>query len=236
MIKILCVSDTIDPLVYSTNIRKRYNDIDIVLAAGDLPMNYLGFIASSLNCPLLFVFGNHNLARYETFKHRHRDTPNDPLDRQWGGAEPAAERGSNSYLKRTFGSTYIGDKTTRVRNILFAGLGGSIRYNNGKNQYTDFQMYYKIIRLMPRLLMNKLLYGRFVDILLTHAAPREINDLDDPCHRGFRAFLWFIKLFRPRYVVHGHIHLYDSNTERVSHYLGAEVINVYGRYVLRLED
>jgi len=59
--KVLCVSDQIDPLVYSSNIKERYKDIDLVISAGDLPMEYLDFIVSSLNKPVLFVFGNHNL-------------------------------------------------------------------------------------------------------------------------------------------------------------------------------
>lgn len=224
MMNILCVSDTIDPLVYSSNIKRRYKDIDLVLGAGDLPMNYLGFIASSLNCPLLFVFGNHNLARYETFKGG--DRPD---------FDPKEEASSSTYyLRRTYGATYIGDKLMRVKGTLFAGLGGSARYNHGRNQYTEFQMYCKIIRLMPRLLLNKIRFGRFIDILLTHAAPRGVNDLNDSCHLGFRAFKWFIKMFRPAYLIHGHIHLYDFNAERVATYLNTTVINVYSRYVLKV--
>ena len=62
--KILCVSDQIDPLVYSSNIKERYKDIDFVISAGDLPMEYLDFIVSSLNKAVYFVFGNHNLNEY----------------------------------------------------------------------------------------------------------------------------------------------------------------------------
>ncbi|MEL3900248.1 MAG: metallophosphoesterase, partial [Treponema phagedenis] len=62
--KILCVSDEIDALVYNHNIRGRYADIDLIISAGDLPMEYLEFIVSSLNKPLLFVFGNHNLNEF----------------------------------------------------------------------------------------------------------------------------------------------------------------------------
>ena len=36
--KILCVSDQIDPLIYSVNIKERYRDVDLVISAGDLPM------------------------------------------------------------------------------------------------------------------------------------------------------------------------------------------------------
>ncbi|HKK47684.1 MAG TPA: metallophosphoesterase, partial [Alkalispirochaeta sp.] len=65
--KILCVADHIDPLVYSVTIKKRFADVDLVLSAGDLPMDYLGFIASSLNVTVGFVFGNHNLKELPTF-------------------------------------------------------------------------------------------------------------------------------------------------------------------------
>ena len=44
--KILCISDQIDPLIYSVNIKERYQDVDLVISAGDLPMEYLEFIKS----------------------------------------------------------------------------------------------------------------------------------------------------------------------------------------------
>ncbi|MGH0052338.1 MAG: metallophosphoesterase, partial [Sphaerochaetaceae bacterium] len=59
--KLLCIADETDPLVYSKNIASRYADIDAVIAAGDLPLKYYEFIISTLNKPLFFVFGNHNL-------------------------------------------------------------------------------------------------------------------------------------------------------------------------------
>ncbi|MBE6351231.1 MAG: metallophosphoesterase, partial [Spirochaetaceae bacterium] len=62
--KILCVSDQIDPLVYSNAIKERFSDIEIVFCAGDLPMEYIDFIVSSLNVPTYFVFGNHNLKEF----------------------------------------------------------------------------------------------------------------------------------------------------------------------------
>ncbi|MDX9810656.1 MAG: metallophosphoesterase, partial [Sphaerochaetaceae bacterium] len=59
--KILCVADESDPLVYSPNIAERYKDVDFVIAAGDLPLSYYEYIVTSLNKPLYFVFGNHHL-------------------------------------------------------------------------------------------------------------------------------------------------------------------------------
>jgi uncharacterized protein len=61
-VKILCVADEVDLLVYSSSIRKRFGDVDLILSAGDLPDEYLGFIASMLNRPLVSVAGNHDRA------------------------------------------------------------------------------------------------------------------------------------------------------------------------------
>ncbi len=219
--KILCVADHIDPLVYSITIKKRFSDVDLVLSAGDLPMDYLGFIASSLNVTVGFVFGNHNLKELSTF---------------YRPARTVLESTSLSHqLRNHFGATFLEDRVRNVEGLLIAGLGGSMRYNNGEHQFTEAQMYRRMLRLVPRLLWNKLVHGRYLDILLTHASPRGIHDKQDPCHLGFRSMLWFMRWFKPRYLLHGHIHLYDLNAERVTRYRETEVINVYDHYVIDLE-
>lgn len=216
--KILCVADHIDPLVYSTTIKTRFSDVDLVLGAGDLPMEYLGFIASSLNTPVGFVFGNHNLKELPTFSKKARSA----LD----------ATSLKAQLRNTFGATYLEDRVVRIHGLLIAGLGGSMRYNNGEHQFTERQMYARMWRLVPRLLWNRLVHGRYLDILVTHAAPRGIHDKQDPCHLGFKSILWFMRWFRPRYLLHGHIHLYDLNAQRVTRFRDTEVINVYDHYVL----
>jgi Icc-related predicted phosphoesterase len=215
--RILCVADHIDPLVYSLQIKDRFRSIDLVIGAGDLPMEYLSFIASSLNKIVLFIFGNHNLKHFAAYKKR--PPAGDPL---------ALETSPQAH----FGSTYIDNKILHHRNLLIAGLGGSIRYNQGENQFTEWQMTLRILLLIPRLLFNRLVHGRYLDILVTHAAPLGIHDIDDPAHRGFKCFLWFMRRFRPRYLVHGHIHLYDPNENRETKYFHTMVINVYDHYVL----
>ncbi len=220
--KILCVSDHIDPLVYSTKLKERFRDVDMVISAGDLPMEYLGFIASSLNKELYFIFGNHNLKRLNLFKKRRT-------------AFSITDPSGNPALDNYFGSIYIGGRIVKTRHkLLIAGLGGSMLYNGDENQFTDFQMYRKIFRLIPRLLWNRVVHGRFLDILLTHAPPRGIHDKPDPCHTGFRSFLWFMRKFKPRFLLHGHIHLYDMNAQRMTVYHETTIINVYDHYVLTL--
>ena len=63
--KILCLSDFVDPLIYNQNVKEAFPDIDAVLCAGDLPIDYIDFIDSVLNKPTYWIFGNHNL---EAFK------------------------------------------------------------------------------------------------------------------------------------------------------------------------
>ena len=65
--KILCVSDYVDPLIYNQNVKEAFPDIDLVLCAGDLPMDYIDFIVTVFNKPTYFIFGNHNLKEYPFF-------------------------------------------------------------------------------------------------------------------------------------------------------------------------
>lgn len=220
--KILCISDQIDPLVYSMNIKERYKDVDLVVSAGDLPMEYLEFIVSSLNKPLFFVFGNHNLNAFPFYHKKFRNNTD---------FESIKADYSNGY-----GSTYLGFTTRRENNFLFAGVSGSIRYNSDMGQYTERQMKYRLLALVPRLIYNKLRYGRYLDIFVAHAAPFGIHDRPDPCHKGFKCFLWFIKKFKPRYFLHGHIHLYDLQAPRVTTYESTTIINVFSHYLLEFDS
>lgn len=219
--KILCVSDHVDPLVYSNTIKRRFDEVEMVLGAGDLPMDYLGFIASSLNRAVGFVFGNHNLKELAFFVRSPRSN--------------LYSTSMEAQTRNYYGATCLEDRVMILNGVIVAGLGGSIEYNHGEHQFSDFAMYMRIARLVPRLLWNRLVHGRYLDILLTHAPPRGIHDREDRCHQGFRGFLWFMRAFKPRYLLHGHIHLYDINAQRITQYRETEVINVYDHYVLEWE-
>lgn len=58
--KILAIADTVSPYVYDHFKAEHFNDIDLVLSAGDLPSYYLSFIATVIHKPLLYVHGNHD--------------------------------------------------------------------------------------------------------------------------------------------------------------------------------
>ncbi|MDR0561161.1 MAG: metallophosphoesterase [Spirochaetaceae bacterium] len=218
--KILCISDYIDPLVYTNTIKERFGDIDMILSAGDLPMEYLDFIVSSLNKPLLFVFGNHDVNHFKFGTFREMMHPFVSV----ADFSPSA------------GTIHIGSKVCCEEGLICAGLGGSMLYNKGENQYTEFQMKLEILKLIPGLLFNRIFRGRFLDILLTHASPLGIHDKPDLCHRGFKCFLWFMRVFKPKYLVHGHIHLYDLSELRATQYHKTLVLNAYSHYIIDTEE
>ena len=207
-LKALTISDKVMPFIYSSTVRKRFADVDLVISCGDLviscgdlPYYYLEYIISMLNKPLFFVRGNHaNVVEHGSYGQR---------TEPWGAID----------LHRT---------VLNHNGLLIAGFEGSMRYNKGNFQYTDSQMYSYIARLLPRLLLNRALYGRYLDVLVTHAPPRGIHDQPDRCHTGFAAFRWFLKHIRPRYMLHGHIHVYHSNTITHTTFDNTEVINCYG--------
>lgn len=237
--KILCVSDQIDPLVYSTQAKERFADIDLILCAGDLPSDYIDFIVSTLNKPTYFIFGNHNLSEFGYYHRRRRQAGAHPV---WQEEHGALDMGGSH------GAVYAGfrslkDEHLRVmlpngktRPLLIAGASGSLRYNNGLNQYTDRQMFLRLLTVLPGLLWNRIRYGAYLDIFLTHASPRHIHDKEDPCHKGFECFNTFIKRFRPTFLVHGHIHLYDMNSPRVTKVDKTTVVNAFSHIILSLGD
>lgn len=232
--KILCVSDYVDPLIYNQNVKEIFPDIDAIICAGDLPMDYIDFIVSVFNKPTYFIFGNHNLKDFG-FYHK-IDSP----------------QGQQQYMERKHhgsGAKYMGFKTSveniftikdsvtgKERPLLMAGVSGSLKYNNGLCQYSDFEMKLKLIKMIPKLLKNKKKYGTYLDIFLTHATPRHIHDHEDPCHKGFECFNWFIEKFKPTYMIHGHIHIYDMREERIGVYNNTTVINAYAHHILEIPE
>lgn len=228
--KILIVSDQIDPFIYNYAIKEMFEHIDCILCAGDLPMDYIDFIVSTLNKPTYFVFGNHNLNDY---KYYHPDVQKNPTE-IWEKANPcgAVYAGFKNIVSKEL--KWKHPARSKETPLLITGISGCRNYNHGLCQFTEFEMKLKLLKLIPRLILNKILYGRFVDIFLTHATPRHVHDHEDNCHKGFKSFNTFVKKFKPIYNVHGHIHLYDQSEPRISVYEKTIVVNAFGHYVIDL--
>jgi hypothetical protein len=89
-------------------------------------------------------------------------------------------------------------------------------------------MWVMVLQLIPSLIYNKIRYGRYLDIFVTHAPPWGIHDCQDPAHQGIKAFRWFIKTFQPAYHLHGHIHVYSPQTITKTKLGNTLVMNTYG--------
>ncbi|MBK8051373.1 MAG: hypothetical protein IPK16_32300 [Anaerolineales bacterium] len=131
------------------------------------------------------------------------------------------------------GAVNLHQRTFNEGGLILAGLEGSIRYNTApRYQYTQSEMWMNIWRLAPKLLINRIRYGRYLDVLVAHSPPWEIHDQDDRPHQGFKSFLTFMRWFKPRYLLHGHIHIYRRDVITETTYAETQVINAYPYKVL----
>ena len=58
--KILCISDDEDPALWDHFSKSRLEGIDLIISCGDLKPEYLRFLVTMANVPLLYVHGNHD--------------------------------------------------------------------------------------------------------------------------------------------------------------------------------
>lgn len=130
-------------------------------------------------------------------------------------------------VKAPEGCICIENKIYVYQGVRILGLGGSMRYNNGVNQYTEKEMLYRIRKMKLKLLKN-----RGFDILVTHSPAYGLNDGKDLPHRGFQVFHNMLSQYQPRFFVHGHAHLnYGREYKRHMQHGNTHVINAYERYI-----
>ncbi len=198
--RILALSDQVVDRIYTLVSQGHFAGVEMVFGCGDLPYNYLEYLVSMLNVPLFYVPGNHDPVYNLRFASSH------------------AEGGVNLDLQYA-----------RSKGLLLAGFGGCNRYRpDGVNQYTQREAALRALLLVPALLLNRLRYGRALDVLITHSPPYGIHDQDEQAHRGLTAINWLVSWARPRYVFHGHTHFVRNNLEASVTHLGpTTIMNVY---------
>lgn len=106
------------------------------------------------------------------------------------------------------GCDNIDGRVVDVRGLRVAGLGGSLRYKAGPNQYTQAQMRRRVLTVELRIRLKQVRHGRKLDVLVTHAPPFALADAKDAAHVGFVALHRIVRAFHPLLLVHGHIHPY----------------------------
>lgn len=186
--RILAVADEVEASLFTAEVLKVRPDL--VVACGDLPFDYLEFIVTMVNVPLLYVPGNHDPELAPALSK--------PL-------VPAAFEDDRPAGPE--GCTNVDGRIEDAAGLRAAGLGGCLQYNNGPNQYTEGQMTRRALRLEARCRARTLRDGKGIDILVTHAPPLGVgDDPDDDAHRGFRAFHRLVQRLSPHLLIHGHVH------------------------------
>lgn len=211
-IPILAVSDEPDPRIYSESVRERLGHVAFVVSCGDLPGSYLEFLADALNRPVYYVLGNH--------------------------ANERSRNGSDTPATPPTGAIDIGGKVVQdpATGLILAGFPGCPRYaEHEPEQYSEWEIGLMATKMAPRLQLNRLRHGRALDLLVTHAPPRGVNDRPDPAHRGFEMLRGFLERWKPPYHLHGHIHLYDRSQPFQQRFGETDVINVFPYRVIEVE-
>lgn len=198
--KILILSDKIVPFIYSPTVRQRFPGVDLVIGCGDLPYYYLEYVLTALDCPLFFVRGNH---------------------------DQIVEYSLEGQRTRPHGGVDLHRRAVMHEGLLLAGVEGSLQYRTGVYQYSQGEMWHHVWRLIPALLYNRLLYGRYLDIFVSHAPAVGIHDQPDLPHQGIEAFRWLLEVFKPAYYFHGHIHIYRPDETIVTRFGSTCVVNAY---------
>lgn len=130
------------------------------------------------------------------------------------------------------GCICIEDKIYVHKGVRIMGLGGSMEYTGGQHQYTENAMVFRVFKMLPQLL-----WRRGFDILVTHAPAYEINDGEDLPHRGFQIFRTLLETCKPKYFLHGHVHMnYGRKHKRYDQYGETQVINTYERCIIDFDE
>lgn len=123
------------------------------------------------------------------------------------------------------GCICIDDDIYNYNGLRILGLGGCMRYKPGPCQYTEMAMKSRILRLGFKIRKNK-----GFDVLVTHAPAAGFHDMEDLPHQGFRCFVDLIRKYKPKYFIHGHVHLCYGRFPREDKLDETTVINAYEKY------
>ncbi len=195
--KILLIADRVHKALYDHFQPDRWQDVDLILSAGDLKPSYLSFLVTLIRgAPLYYVRGNHD-DRYE-------DNP--PL-----------------------GCEDIHARIVNCGGLKMLGLEGSGWYNGQGVQYRERQMRWLVYKMWPRFLL-----AGPIDLILTHAPPASIADSESHSHRGFKVYDLLIDRLKPRYFIHGHIHLNYGVRDRIQKKGDTTIVNAFEYHVLEI--
>jgi Icc-related predicted phosphoesterase len=189
MVRVLAIADEVVESLWGDRVCGLAPDL--VIAAGDLPWDYLEFMASRLNVPLVFVPGNHDPELSPAKPHR---------------SGLFLHAGLPVAAPRPQGALNADQAVLDVAGLRIAGLGGCVKYRPGPHQYTQREHARRGRQLLRAVRRVQRRSPGDVDILVTHAPPLGLGDDDDRPHEGIEALHHVLEDLQPRLHLHGHIH------------------------------
>ena len=202
-LRILAVSDEIDDSLNSPATREGLAPIDMVIGCGDLPPDYLGFVADAFVAPLHYVHGNHDV----------------------GSDWEAALNGPGGHVPHVLRDGRLHDEL----GVPIVGFSGSPRYSDRGVEVSDAAMWWRVLRFAVRRRRGAPL------LVVTHAAPRGVNDAADHAHRGFPAFRWLAERLQPPLWLHGHTTVVRHDVTSRLNTLGPTLLyNCHGSTLIEL--
>lgn len=211
-VRVLAVADEVVAALWQPSVRR--HAADVVFACGDLPFDYLSYLGDTLDAPLAYVPGNHD--------------PDLSGVRQLRSGL-ALRAGLPATAPGPLGGVNVDGRIATIAGLRVGGLGGSLRYRPGPNQYTQGEQRRRAAWLSARARWPSHHPG--LDVVLSHAPPLGCGDGDDLPHVGFAALHSLVAATRPAYLLHGHLHPYGVRW--ADRQLGpTTVINVVGYRLL----
>lgn len=219
--RILALADARHPALENHFEPARWRGVELLIGCGDLPADYLDFVATSLGVPFLYVRGNH-------------DT------NLWTGGGTLGEN-LDGRLVRYKGLNIVGFEGC-------AWYGGhGVEYSQLEMRWRVWNLMPRLLlargvdlivtHAPPALRPDETAaVGLDSHAGVSVAGPFRITEeagkaQADYAHRGFVAFTTLLRVFRPRLWLHGHTHLNYSRAARVRR-LGRTVIANAYEYLL----
>ena len=204
-IRLLAVSDEVDASLESAATRATLEPIDLIVGCGDLEPPYLAFLADAFRVPLAYVRGNHDVGA------------------AWGVTE-------REVLPEPMPDGRVRDEAG-LPLLAFSGAPRYAAYNRAEDeqQVSAVAMWRRVLAAWPGAQRRSPL------LLVTHAAPRDLNDGADGAHRGFTAFRWLVHRLAPPLWLHGHTSLVRRGIDaRTVRHGGTLLVNVTGATLVEL--
>ena len=189
-IRLLAVADEVAEALWGETLEDLRPDV--IVSCGDLPFEYLENLVSRTDKPLLYVPGNQD-------PELRPSTLYSGMSAQDDGVGP-------------LGCESVDARIVEAAGLRFAGLGGSVRYRPGPNQYTQGEFARRALGLRLRAWLRR----NRVDVLVTHSPPAGYGDSEDPPHHGFKSLVGLTTQLAPRLLVHGHVNNYGPKERDLS--------------------